>query len=231
MKTWMKILMWFGLGASVGYFAGAQVGAAQERKRRAELEESRAKRKPVPLNKPLDMEDIKNKIDLFRQAQREYAGGATEGLEEILRKPATDDDDVPPMPTVEELEIDADIPQLHPEDLAPEIISEEEFNANIDKFDIETLLFFELDEVLYNEATQSIVEYPDQVIGVGTLFEFGGDPNSPVDVIYVRNRTFGTYFKIERIDDAFMDAVDGTAGPEDDAPEKEEEDDKYWDDV
>ena len=33
--------------------------------------------------------------------------------------------------------------------------------------------------------------------------------------------------RVEQVDDAFCDAVDGTAGPEDDDPEEDE----YWNDV
>lgn len=222
MKPWMKVLMWFGLGAGIGFFAGMQYG---QNKQEREMPEEEPERVP----------------EAYTEAIRDY-GGDTDGdscwinidcnnndtfttLDEILRKPATDEE--PEMPKVEELAIDQDdVPQLHPQHEVPEIIGEEEFNRNIWHYDIENLLFYEMDEVLYNETTQSIVEYPDAVIGHGTLFEFGGDPNNPVYTIYVKNDTYGTIFRIESIDAAFCDSVDGTCGPSED-----DDDDDFWNDV
>lgn len=188
MKPWMKILMWFGLGAGIGFFAGQQVGRNQ-----AEKEEFQDEQQAT-----YEQTEISDIID-------EYLGAQDKEIEEE-----------PEMPTPEEITIDADIPQLHPEHLVPEIIGEEEYNANIWQYDLENLIFYEMDEVLYDETTQSIIESPDHVIGIGTLFEFGGDPNNPVDTIYVKNDTYGTLFRIDRVDAAFCDAVDGTCGPEDD---------------
>ena len=86
--------------------------------------------------------------------------------------------------------------------------------------------------MLYNERTQSVIEDPDQVIGIGTLFGFGGDPNNPVNTLYVKNDTFGTLFRIDRIDAAFCDITDGVYPPEKDDPEEEEDpDDDFWNDV
>ena len=206
MKPWMKILVWFGLGAGLGFFAGQQVGKKQGEK---EYEQS-----------------LVENTEAYERAEAE-ANEALDGYsgdsDEVYTEESYAESDDPEMPTEEDIAIDPDIPQLHPEHLVPEIIGEEEYNLNIWQYDLETLLFYEMDEVLFNERTQSIIENPDDVIGIGTLFEFGGDPNNPVDTIYVKNDTFGTLFRIDRIDAAFCDAVDGTCGPDDDDEETDEE--------
>ena len=208
MKVLMKILMWFGLGTGLGYFIGDKVGF----RRGSRFGSLRDRDEYV---ETLCKEERKEEPI---QAMDEYRG-----------------EEEPEMPTEDEITIDEDIPQLHPQHLVPEIIGEEEYNANIWGYDLENLIFYELDEVLYNETTQKPEENPDQLIGVGTLYEFGGDPNNPVETIYVKNETFGTLYRIDRVDAAFCDAVDGTCGPEEDEPEEEEEDDfrqdDYWDDV
>lgn len=200
MKPWMKAIMWALCGAGFGYFIGDRIGYKRAQKENAEL-----------------VEDTNPKDDgewLYTQtveALGEYAGNES---------------DDPDMPTENDILIDPDIPQLHPQQLIPEIIGEEEYNLNIWHYDLENLIFYEIDDVLYNETTQSIIENPDDVIGIGTLFEFGGDPNNPVDTIFVKNETFGTLFRIDRLDAAFCDAVDGSCPPDDD-----NEEDDYWDDV
>lgn len=202
MKPWMKIIMWLGLGFGIGFFAGEQVGEHRAEKEKPEQPEVSAELYVGPA----------------RDAMEEYRGGDTDG-DEVLTgyvpgfEPADDD---PDMPTEEDIQIDPEIPQLHPQHLVPEIIGEEEYNANIWNYDLENLLFYEMDEVLYNETTQTIIENPEDVIGHGTLFEFGGDPNNPVDTIFVKNDTYGVLFRIDRIDAAFCDAVDGSFPPDED---------------
>lgn len=219
MKPWMKALMWALCGAGFGYFIGDRIGYRRAMKEQSELmEETTAE----------DDGEWREKKEEAVAAMREYAAN----YDTELPEPATDED--PEMPTESDIAIDPDIPQLHPQHLVPEIIGEEEYNLNIWQYDLENLLFYEMDEVLYNESTQSIIENPDDVIGIGTLFEFGGDPNNPVESIFVKNDTYGTLFRIDRLDAAFCDAVDGSCPPEDDEPEEEDDDfskDDYWNDV
>lgn len=214
MKTWMKILMWFCLGSGIGFCAGLRVG---ENRGRAEAEQ---------YYDPDEDDQIEN----IREELDEYRGDihTVKGIDEILRETATDEEE-PEMPTEADLVIDPDIPQLHPTHFVPEIISEEEFNLNPWQFDIENLIFYEMDEVLYNESKQEPIQVPEDLIGIGTLFEFNGNPNNPVETIYVKNDTYGKIFRIDKLDAAFCDAVDGSFPPEDDAPEEEEDD--YWNDV
>lgn len=239
MKAWMKVLMWLGLGAGVGFFAGMQVGQRQERKAEAARLNADILRKRSEMTAKA-AENVYEACEAFQRASdavdacvyalNAYRGGdisAAEGTDRIPEKTATDEDDIPPMPTEEDIQI-PDIPVLHPTQLVPVIISESEYEANEWEYDKEKLVYYAGDDVLYNSATQSIIENPNDVLGIGTLIAgFGGDPKNPVDVIYVKNETYGTLFRVEQVDDAFCDAVDGTAGPEDDDPEEDE----FWNDI
>ena len=208
MKTWMKVLLWVGTGFGFGFFIGLRQG--QKVQAETQYEQDR---------------EEENYLEIERdaiQSMGTYRGDISgDGdLDEILREPATDDD--PEMPKAEDLVIDPDIPQLHPQHFVPEIISDEEFEMNEWGYDVEFLEFYELDEVLFDRTTMSIIEDPDSVIGIGTLFEFGGNPKKPVaDRLNVKNDTYGTIFRIDRIDEAFCDAVDGSCAPDDD----------FWNDV
>lgn len=230
MKAWMKVLMWLGLGAGVGFFAGMQVGQRQERKAEAARLNADILRKRSEMTAEEACQRVADAADACADALTAYRGGdisAAEDTDRIPGKTATDEDDIPPMPTEEDIQI-PDIPVLHPTQLVPIIISESEYEANEWEYDKEKLVYYAGDDVLYNSATQSIIENPNDVLGIGTLIAgFGGDPKHPVDVIYVKNETYGTLFRVEQVDDAFCDAVDGTAGPEDDDPEEDE----FWNDI
>ena len=210
MKEWMKVLMWLGLGTAFGYFIGDQVGYR------------RGTKEAVPAEK--EEETVQEcQEELTRVVDEEL--GTYRGTPDIQEEDA--DDEAVKTPE-RELAIDEDIPQLHPTHIAPEIIGEEEYNLNIWHYDLENLIFYEMDEVLYNETTQAIIENPDDVIGIGTLFEFGGDPNNPTEVIYVKNETYGVLFRIDKVDAAFCDAVDGSCGPEEDDDEEDFAEGDYW---
>jgi len=198
MKEWVKVLMWLGFGAIAGYIVGDRMGYKRGIKEISDDEESCM---PEQAPEEVTINVVEDVLGTYR--------GTPDPVEE-------DADDEAVKTPEKELEIDEDIPQLHPTHIAPEIIGEEEYNLNIWHYDLENLVFYSMDEVLYNETTQSIIENPDDVIGIGTLFEFGGDPNNPTDTIYVKNETYGVLFRIDQVDAAFCDAVDGTCGPEDD---------------
>ena len=250
MNKALKVIMWLGLGGGIGYFAGRQVGINkgfhagynQATENALYILQVRHKR----LMQELGGKDAVNELEeelakSFDSALDEYRGGEEDPelwADDIqLGETDTDGDEIPDMPTAEELQIDNDIPQLHPQTMVPELIGEEEYNANIWGYELETLLFYEMDEVLYNESTQSIIENPDDILPPGALLGFGGDPNNPIESLFVKNDTYGTLFRIDRLDAAFCDAVDGSCSPseEDDGdnPESftEERDDDYWDDV
>ena len=224
LKPWMRAVLWLVLGGGVGYFIGEQVGERRTAKAYDEernLLNERVDKAIDKVNKAID----ENKC--VKKAIKEYLGD--KNYAELT------EEDIPDMPTEDDISIDEDIPQLHPTMLTPELIGEEEYNANIWGYDLENLVLYEGDDVLYDETTQNIIQDPDYVIGVGTLAAFGGDPNNPVDTLYVKNDTYGTLFRIDRVDGAFCDEVDGQIHPEEDEAEEEEAedftDDDYWGDV
>lgn len=231
LKPWMKVLIWAGLGGGIGFFAGMQVGAAQEQRRQSEA---------IDICEKSEYKKVGKVACEVATAMKDYFGNAGAGLRvdtdgdvdgDEFNIDGDFDGDEPEMPTENDILIDPEIPQLHPQHLIPEIIGEEEFNINIWHYEIENLIFYSMDEVLYNEDTQSIIENPEDVVGHGTLMEFNADPRHPVYTIFVKNDTFGTLFRIDYVDAAFCDAVDGTCPPEDDEPEEEFTDDDFWDDV
>ena len=247
LKPWMKILMWAGVGAVIGYFAGERIGHKRGVRETQEIIDRRLDE--IDEEEILEANEADNALNEYR-GDRDYSREdydhlqTVEGINKILQErgiqPATEEE--AEMPTnVPQLEDDDPrvVPQLHPTQILPKIVSEEEYYQNPWEFEEEKLLFYELDEVLYNTSTQSIVEYPDNVLGVGTLFEFHVGPGPAKDTIYVINEIFGTRFRVDRIDDAFQDCVDGGVHPEDDDPEPVEpngedpdrEKDEYWDDV
>ena len=254
MKTWAKILVWLCTGAGIGFFAGYRAGhKAGYKKADYDLNSSfmsgyrignrHAERDKIADDaSELEMECHANDaLNTYRGDDYEDLNSVN-GIDEILRKPVNTDmdgDELTPVPD-EDPEMPMDlptidddephvVPQLHPTQLLPKIVSEEEYYRNPWEFEEEKLIFYELDEVVYNCTTQSIVEYPDNVLGVGTLLEFHIPPNEPPkEVIFVINEIFGTRFRIDSIDAAFCDEVDGTIHPEDDPPEGE---DDYWNDV
>lgn len=227
MKPWMKILMWLGIGFGIGFFSGEQVGQAIERKRNEEPDQQE------DIQETYSQSAVKNILNEYSGEENNKDISSIEGIEAILGQTSTDAevDDAFEMPTEEDLKI-PDIPQLHPTQLVPELITEDEYYTNPWGYDKETMIFYEIDDVLYNESVQDIEQNPDDVVGIGTLFEFGGDPNNPIDTIYVKNETAGTLYRIDRLDEAYIDAVAGMAGPTDeDEPNDKTESDDFWDDV
>ena len=238
MKTWAKILMWFGLGCGVGFFAGERIGAVHERKRLDKERYVFHELKPVGTVNYQQVEE-------YRKAVADYRGDTfDENNPELIGVDYGSGDDIPQMPTYEEIEIPnvlegdqyvedhadaiatvpADVPPIHPQVFVPQIVTEEEFYRNEWGYEECHMTFYEIDEVLYDDQTQSIVENPDDVIGVGTLFGFGGDPNNPIESLFVINETFGTRYRIDRLDEAFCDAVDGSCAPDEDDDDDEDVD-------
>lgn len=184
--------------------------------------------------------------------------GTMEEINQFLNQkgiqPATDEDPMPEVPEMpafsgnseQSFPNQADIPharysedhvvpQLHPTQILPEIVTEEEYYRNEWEFEEERLVYYEGDEVLFNTATQTTIDYPENVLGVGTLSEFRAGPGEPKETIFVVNEIFGTRFRVDRVTEAFCDEVGETTGPEDDLPDEADENphpsDEYWDDV
>ena len=221
MKEWTKILMWIGLGGGIGFFAGYQAGhKVGSRDVWKQIEYKDAENEKV-LKRAFD-----NGYDAgyFRgclTANNERYSNAEEALKDYAGNPEPEED--PPMveepPTIgDEAEIE-EIPQPHPQHLIPELISEEEYYDNPWGYDQESLIFYELDEVLFNKDTRKALTSKDeqeQVVGIGTLFGFYLKDGETLDAIFVKNDTMGTIFRIDRMEAAYID--------EGADPEYEEED-------
>ena len=209
MKPWMKVLMWLGLGGGIGFFAGYRVGAGKS------------------YNNGYD--------EGYVAAKEEQVNGEAEP-ESALHIYRADEDDEPEMPmdppvigdeeelgtTSHEQQAGEDIPQLHPTQMLPQILTEEEFYENQWEYEKERLIFYAGDEVLYNPRDKVVEDVPENLIGIGTLLSFGPDE----DAKFVKNDTFGTLYRIDRVEDAFYDSVEGEfSSPEDDDEEDEDNED------
>ena len=221
MKAWAKILMWFGLGAGVGFFAGQQFGYNKAKKEdEGVINEAYAQGhkdgynyladlsevKPVPVTEAIEMYRGEDEPDTIIDGPVEPNGEEEDSDdEEWLEEPMMPD------------ETDFHIPQQHPTQMSAELVTEEEYDNRGD-LDEEHLLYFEGDEVLFNTRTNTILtddEVPN-AIGHGTLMEFRAGPGDPKETIYVINEVLGTRFRIERMDDSFCDAVEGSCPPDED---------------
>lgn len=239
MKSWIKALLWLGLGTGLGFFIGQQVGFKQGYERCEEQVDTNEKPEPIDISKYRDTGYAYDKAkDALTDYRGDYDGDKNlysdkEIREMIMRgdhviySPTTQVEDDPDMPTEEDIAIDPDIPQLHPTHMEPEIIGPEEFNANIWRYDIRPLIFYSGDEVLYDESNEEVITEPENLIGIGTLHGFGGDPNNPVETLYVKSDTWGTLFRIDRVEGIFADEVDGIVHPEDDEPEDDDDPEEF----
>ena len=224
MKPWMKIAVWFLLGGGIGFFGGWQLGC----RKGAEIEEEESE--------ACDEEEEERYTRNFVIPMDRYRGGDCDGDETTVihnPKPAKlpdnqwpdewfeDHGEDPEMPVEEPVigdeESDEDeiseIRQLHPEDIQPHVLTEAEWEQNDKGYELKDLVFYAIDEVVYDPEAEEIVLDPDGLLGVGTLFGFGGDPNNPVEELYVENDTMGTLYRIKYLDAAFCDAVDGACPP------------------
>ena len=212
MKTWMKVLMWVGLGGALGFFTGLTVG--RNTKIPDEEDESEEARN---WNSYSDgywdgYEAREEEGAKAKKAISEYEGNS-QSYEVVVEEPATDE--VPEMPMDEPVidDLDEDIPEAHPQDFVPKIISENEYYENPWQDDQQRLIFYEMDEVLFNpedKAKWTSRTAQDRLLGVGTLFGFQKDE----DTIYVRNETLGVIFRVDRVDAAYDDIVSGADAPD-----------------
>lgn len=215
MKTWMKVLFWLGTGCGFGFFIGYQAGQRTERKRAEEAAEEEAEEETEKRM------DIPGHDDEYWETMTEYLGQKPDQEETAAEEPP---EMVMEPPVIDELdEGPNDIPRLHPQHMVPEIITELEANRNPWGYETEKLIYYTGDEVLYNTTTQTIEEDPDSLLGIGALASFGGDPNNPVETIWVKHDTWGKIFRVDAFDDIFADAVDGNIHPDDDDLDEDDE--------
>ena len=216
MKQWLKILMWCGLSGGIGLFAGIQIGTAQERKRIDDLQINEWSAYEGGYNQALrdkeKEEEANDSLDL-------YAGGTYIGTE-----PEEEDGEMPEDPPVigDEKDIE-EIPELHPQHMIQELITEEEYYANPWGYLQESLTWFTEDNVLYNNDTRASMRTQDeidQVVGIGMKYAFYYKNGEVLDAIFVKNNTAGTLYRIDRVEDSSGSPTSGV-----DAPEYEEDED------
>lgn len=190
MKTWMKVLMWVGLGGGFGFFAGWQMCDRANRRMRERQEAEDACAVDEEAEKAYLRRDYDNALNVYRAE----TGDIAEWTED---------------------ELGIHIPQLHPTHVAPYQITEEEANWNEPGYDLHTLTWYEGDEVLYDETSEEVIAEPENAIGFGMIDALYGDPTERKrEPIYIRADTFGRIYKLVKSPEAFFEAVDGTApGP------------------
>ena len=224
MKFWAKALIWFGLGGGIGFFAGYGLG-------------SRSKARGGPSEAPDDEEYIEEPEEPSEAAITAFAAyrGDPDGDKDL---PDGWENDPLTLDTLDEVRKDsdppetvlADIPQLHPQDMEPYPISKEEFDDEYNyepDYERKLLLYYEGDEVLYDEEKEEIIQVPDEVLGIGALLGFGGDPNNPAERIYIQNDTMGTLYMVELVHGDFYGEVEGTESP-DEVDWGEDDEEELW---
>lgn len=204
MKFWAKALIWFGLGGGIGFFAGYGLGTRS--KARRSLSEAEDEEEYV--------EEPEGPSEAVERAFTTYRG------DEDGDKDLPDGWENDPL-TLDEVDevgtVPADIPQLHPQDMEPRPISKEEFNDEFGyepDYERKLLSYYEGDEVLYDEERAEIIEVPDEVLGIGALLGFGGDPNNPAESIYIQNDTMGTLYEVDLVHGAFYGEVETPESPD-----------------
>ena len=207
MKAGIKILLWSLVSGGIGIFAGWTAGGRKIAKIGEELEEARAK-----------VQELTDIAVTLAYAVKKEAPPIKPTVSDItstyLGKPATDED--PDMPE-EKPEIgDEDIVESSP---TIEFISEEEYYDNPENYQQEELIWYSLDQVLWNKDTQSKMNRleTDRSLGYNTLNMF--EPNllnqNPPDTLFVKNNILRYMFQVDHIEAAWVDEHK-TEEPEDD---------------
>lgn len=207
MKTWIKILMWSIFTGGVSGFGMYQLGKKIGAKEQAEYDVDNVEQLMKELTKGAVEEaaEAREEKKDAEEVRKEYAGEPTET--------ATDED--PPM--VE------DKPEIGDEDQieaspAIEFITEEEYYENSSRYAQEELIWYSLDEVMWNKDTKSKLNTEEirKSIGYGTTDIFD-KPDAP-SFIFVKNHILMCMFRVDFMDAAFIDEHG-------DIPEEYEEDD------
>ena len=134
----------------------------------------------------------------------EYGGSVVhcpvQKAETTFEKPVTDDDPdmVEETPEIGDEETVEQSPSI-------EFITEQEYYNSSDGCAQEQMIWYALDEILWNRDTNSIVTVPDihKSIGYGTLDIF--DKENADDSLFVRNNILMVKFRIDRMDSAWCD--------------------------
>lgn len=214
LKPWMKILLWFGMGSGIGFFAGYQVGYTARKKSEEPAHQG--------------WEDILPDEDGKEEA--------AEALNEYTGYDGDTDSDVTvdiDLSDAEALHKQLDVNIVDPVPLVshePYPITEDEFNYNENGYEIKCLDYYEGDEVLYNPEDDDIVLDVDRILGENALLGFGGDPNNPVEVLYIQNDDRGAIYRVELVHESFNDTTEYATAPQEDPGDELEDHDEQDDD-
>ena len=195
LKPWMKALIWLGLGGGIGFFAGHQVGSKATEKRLGEADD-------VIWDNAYGAGYSACKKEYEADAVHEAAKAIAE-----YRNEDPDEADIPPIPTEEDLDIpdvlkedpeeednsETVIPDLHPEDMLPHPITEDEFNRNLKNYDLTSLKYYAEEDVVYDPEYDDAMANPEQLLGIGWFALFGPDTR----VIYIENDSMETLYRVE----------------------------------
>ena len=214
MKPWMKAVFWAGLGGGIGFFAGWQVGQKGRRKL-TDAEEERAYNDGWQ-----DGYEARSSAAEALDQLEQYRGGAfgndTDG-DELFVQPEEEPEMPEDPPEIGDEEDIEEVPELHPQHLIPQLITEDAYYTNPWNYDQEHLNYYETDEVLYNRETRKVIKNKDemdQIIGIGMIFNFYLKDGEALDAIFVRNDTMGVIFRIDRFDASYQDEIVGVNSPE-----------------
>ena len=209
LRPWMQVLVWLGLGGGIGFFAGMKVGCAKADKdlemlveRQDEVILGLQKRMddmiqekytipekgvtiPVPYEDPGDIPGVEKAMAEYNPVVLE----PDEDPEMPMEEPEMPDD---PLAEDEEDDPDEVIPDLHPQDMLPHPITEDEFNLNPNNYDITDLEYLADDDVIYDPEYDEEMASPEQVLGIGWFALFG--PNTPV--IFIENESMETLYRV-----------------------------------
>ena len=194
MKTWMKILFWFGLGGSIGYFAGVTFN---DRKRDAELKDCCKECRNNCDN--CDLMGVWKEIEEERKAEQT----AEDIRNEYFGKEKKDTPEEEPEMPMEPPEIGDD------EEIANagriEIISEQEFYTNSGGFPQEEMIWYREDQVLWNKDTRTKMTKEDIQKSIGKEVLGMIDNNQNSEAAFIKNNLIPALFRIDVFDAAFSE--------------------------
>lgn len=214
MKPWMKAVFWAGLGGGIGFFAGWQVGQKGRRKL-TDAEEERVYNDGWQDGYEARRSDAEA-LERLEQYRGGSLGNDTDG-DELFVQPEEEPEMPEDPPEIGDEEDIEEVPELHPQHMIPQLITEDAYYTNPWNYDQEHLNYYETDEVLYNRETRKVIKNKDemdQVVGIGMLFNFYLKDGEALDAIFVRNDTMGVIFRIDRFDASYQDEIVGVNAPE-----------------
>lgn len=219
MKPWMKALVWIGLGGGIGFFSGYNVGYSKclaetqdeicnlqdhvdrlaatvdiMQKENAPTEDRMAAITERMSNVHEVLDVLSTSAEQAKAAMDEYRGNPEpeEEPEMPMEEPVIDDLEEDPE---EEDNPDEAIPDLHPEDITPHPINEDEFNINPKGYDISVLHYYAAEDVIYDSEYDEEMTQDEQLLGIGWFALFGKDPEEG-KTIFIENDTMETIYAV-----------------------------------